>query len=171
MDFSDVKYLRTSRSGFYFVRSPPRSSPFCSSYVQVQRIEGLHLVDQTEDDLFAGQFVLEGAEHPVPDDEPSAVVLVQAVLVTSCVPTDGEDTIEDGTHGVLGGRGVVTVVDLVVGGRVEDPLERPQFTDDARVQPELVEQVQLQVHQVVRRRNYDGDRQIAKLEESETTWT
>ena len=75
------------------------------------------------------------------------------------------------TTEVVGFSFLFTVVDLVVGGRVEDPLERPQFTDDARVQPELVEQVQLQVHQVVRRRNYDGDRQIAKLEESETTWT
>ena len=56
-----------------------------------------------------------------------------------------------------------TVVDLVVGGRVEDPLERPQLTNDFGVQPELVQQVQLQVHQVVRRWDDDGHGYIAEL--------
>jgi hypothetical protein len=51
----------------------------------------------------------------------------------------------------------------VVSGCVEDPLEGTQLADDFRVQPKLVQQVELQVDQIMRRRNNDGDRQITKL--------
>ena len=57
----------------------------------------------------------------------------------------------------------------VVSGCVEDPLEGTQFADDFRVQPKLVEQVELQVDQIMRRWNNDGDRQITKLKPT-TTW-
>ena len=41
-----------------------------------------------------------------------------------------------------------TVVNSVVTGGVEDPFQRAYLTDCFRVQPELIDQIQLVVHQV-----------------------
>ena len=57
----------------------------------------------------------------------------------------------------IGGE-VLTVMDPVVTGRVENVFDGTQFTDDFRVEPELVHQTQLMVDQVERRRHEERHR-------------
>ena len=55
------------------------------------------------------------------------------------------------------------MVDAVMRWRVEDPFEGSQPTDYFCVEPELVQQVQLQVHQVMGRWDDESDGQVAEL--------
>ena len=48
-------------------------------------------------------------------------------------------------------------------GRVEEPLEGPEIIDDRRVDPELVDQVELVMSDEVRRRDEQGQRQVEHL--------
>lgn len=61
-------------------------------------------------------FLLKGAEHPVPDDEDASVVPVDVLRIAA-------------------------VVDAVMGRGVHDPLEWPHPVDQFGVNPELVQQV------------------------------
>lgn len=54
-------------------------------------------------------------------------------------------------------------MDSVVTGRVEDVLNGTQFADHFGVQPELVDQTQLVVHQIKRRRDEQSHRQVEYL--------
>ena len=58
----------------------------------------------------------------------------------------------------------LTVVDTVVGGSVEHQLQGPEPVHHLRVDPELVEQVELCVDQVGRRRHHQCHRQVEELE-------
>jgi hypothetical protein len=83
-----------------------------------ERIEELRLVDEAVHNLLVLPLPLEGPEQPVPDDEDSGVVLVEAVAVRA-------------------------VMNAVVLGRVEDVLQGAQVLDHLGVDPELVEEVEL----------------------------
>ena len=54
-------------------------------------------------------------------------------------------------------------MNLMMRGSVENPLERTQFSHKFCMQPELIEQIQLQVNQIVSRRYYQSHWKIAKL--------
>ncbi len=84
----------------------------------LERIEELRLVNEAVHNLLVLPLPLEGPEQPVPDDEDSGIVLVQAVTVRA-------------------------VVNAVVLGRVEDVLQGAQVLDHLGVDPELVEEVEL----------------------------
>ena len=82
--FADVDQLLTERHQ----RSRWRTEPDAASariHLQVERVERLDGIDQTVGELLFGTVGLEGAEQSIPNDEPTTVVLVQAVLVASCV--------------------------------------------------------------------------------------
>ena len=61
----------------------------------------------------------------------------------------------------------LTVVDTVVGGSIEHQLQGPEPVHHLRVDPELVEQVELLVDQVGRRRHHQCQRQVEELEGGE----
>ena len=98
-------------------------------------IKELRLVNQPIDDLLPRPLLLEGAEEPVPDTQPAAVVLVQAVPVGA-------------------------VVDPVVRGRVEDQAQRPEVSYQLGVDQELVEEVKLGMDHHLGGRNDKGQGQI-----------
>jgi hypothetical protein len=55
------------------------------------------------------------------------------------------------------------MVNAMMRRRVEDPLERPQFAHQFRVDPKLVDQIHLQVHQELSRWDEQNHRQIKDL--------
>lgn len=95
----------------------------------------------SESDLFL--FGLVGAEQSVPDHDQCAIVLVDAIAVLS-------------------------VMDAVLSGSVDDVLEWPQVGDDLRVQPYLVYERELHVHQKNGRRN---DQRQWNRKELDSIWT
>ena len=50
-------------------------------YLVFERIEELRLIHEPVDNLLVLLLPDEGAEYPVPDDEPTGIVLVQAVTI------------------------------------------------------------------------------------------
>ena len=55
------------------------------------------------------------------------------------------------------------MVNAMMRRRVEDPLERPQLPHHFRMNPKLVDQIQLQVHQELSRWDEQGQWQIKYL--------
>ena len=53
--------------------------------LQVNRIERLHLIDQSINDGYVSYFLLERAKHPIPNDQPSSEILIQTVRVASFI--------------------------------------------------------------------------------------
>ena len=87
-----------------------------------ENIEEPRLVHQTVHNGLIRLLLLECPEYSVPDTQPAAVVGVQAVPVSS-------------------------VVDPVVGGRVEEEAQGPQVSYQLSVEQELVEEIELGVDQ------------------------
>merc|ERR1719193_2459489 len=85
-------------------------------------VKGAGLVNQAIGNLLFWYFVLECAKNPVPNRQEASIVLVQTVPVG-------------------------TVVNPVVGGKVEDKTKGTQVANQLGVDPKLVEKVQLRVHQ------------------------
>ena len=90
----------------------------------LERIPELRLIHETIHHLDVRLLLLEGPEHPVPDDEDPGVILVQTVSVGA-------------------------VMHLVVAGGVEDVVQGAQAGHKLGVDPELVEEVELRVHLVM----------------------
>ena len=86
----------------------------------LERIPELRLIHETIHHLDVRLLLLEGPEHPVPDDEDPGVILVQTVSVGA-------------------------VMHLVVAGGVEDVVQGAQAGHQLGVDPELVEGAQLLV--------------------------
>ena len=110
-------------------------------YLMFDRIPELRLIHEAIDHLDVSLLLLEGAEHPVPDDEHPGIILVQAVSVGS-------------------------VMHLVVAGGVEDVVQGAQAGHQLSVDPELVEQVQLLVDDSVAGRDEQGQRKVEWLNRS-----
>ncbi len=53
--------------------------------LMLERIQELWLVHKSIGDFLVFPFPLEGAEQPVPDDQGSGIVLVQAVAIGACL--------------------------------------------------------------------------------------
>ncbi len=56
------------------------------------------------------------------------------------------------------------MMDSVMLGSVQDPLQRSEITDDLGVNPKLVQQVKLSMDNHVSRRNEKGHRQVERLQ-------
>ena len=100
-----------------------------------ENIEEPRLVHQTVHNGLIRLLLLECPEYSVPDTQPAAVVGVQAVPVSS-------------------------VVDPVVGGRVEEEAQGPQVSYQLSVEQELVEEIELGVDQHLWCRNHESQGQV-----------
>ena len=84
---------------------------------------------------------LKSPKHPIPNDENSSIILVQTISVCP-------------------------VMDLVMTRRVEDVVQGSQGPHQLRVDPELVEQVQLLVDHSVAGWDEQGQRKVEWLNRS-----
>ena len=100
-----------------------------------ENIEVPRLVHQSVHDGLIRLLLLECPEYSVPDTQPAAVVGVQAVPVSS-------------------------VVNPVVGGRVEEEAQGPQVSYQLSVQQELVEEIELGVDQHLWCRYHQGQGEV-----------
>jgi len=57
----------------------------------------------------------------------------------------------------------------VMARRVQDPLERPERADGRRVDPELIDQVELLMHEEMGGRHKQGQRQVHSLSKQRDT--
>ena len=78
---------------------------------------------------------LESSEDPIPDGKEAAIILVQAIPISS-------------------------VVNLMVGGGIEDQPQGPEVSHQLRMNPELEEKNKLWVNQKLRRGNEESSREI-----------
>ena len=78
---------------------------------------------------------LESSEDPIPDGKEAAIILVQAIPISS-------------------------VVNLMVGGGIEDQPQGPEVSHQLRMNPELEEKNKLWVDQKLRRGNEESSREI-----------
>ena len=78
---------------------------------------------------------LESSEDPIPDGKEAAIVLVQAIPISS-------------------------VVNLMVGGGIEDQPQGPEVSHQLRMDPELEEKNKLWVNQKLGRGNEESSREI-----------
>ena len=104
-------------------------------------IPKLRLIYEAIHNLHIWFLGLKCSKHPVPDDENSSIVLVQTISVCS-------------------------VMNLVMTRRVEDVVQGSQGPHQLRVDPELVEQVQLLVDDGVAGRDEQGQRKVEWLNRS-----
>ena len=104
-------------------------------------IPKLRLIYEAVHNLHIWFLGLKCSEHPVPDDEDSSIVLVQTISVCS-------------------------VMNLVMTRRVEDVVQGSQGPHQLRVDPELVEQVQLLVDDGVAGWDEQGQRKVEWLNRS-----
>ena len=78
---------------------------------------------------------LESSEDPIPDGKEAAIILVQAIPISS-------------------------VVNLMVGGGIEDQPQGPEVSHQLRMNPELEEKNKLWVNQKLRRGNEESSREV-----------
>ena len=99
-------------------------------------IEELRLVHKTVDNVLVTLLLLKCSKHPVPDTEPTSVILIQAIPGSG-----GELSSEEPVFS----SPVGPVVHPVVRGCVEDLAENPEVPEELRVDEELVDEVELGV--------------------------
>ena len=99
-------------------------------------IEELRLVHKTVDNVLVTLLLLKCSKHPVPDTEPTSVILIQAIPGSG-----GELSSEEPVFS----SPVGPVVHPVVRGCIEDLAENPEVPEELRVDEELVDEVELGV--------------------------
>ena len=126
-------------------------------------VKKLRLFHEPIDGLLLLSLPLEGAKQAVPNYEGAGVILVKAVAICAYVAPIFFNRLLWLYCLTIPCCWFLTVVHPVVLRRVEHVLQRAQGVDALGVDPELEEQVELDVHQRVRRRDGQGHWQIERL--------
>ena len=122
-------------------------------------IEILRLIHKPENNLLCLPLLLEGPEHPVPNNQHADVILVQTIPIGTLEQIIWQSCSNFNTflsH---------TMVDAMVLRGVEDVLERSQGPDDLSVDPKLVEGVELGVDHHVGRWDKESHGHVEHLEQ------
>lgn len=114
-------------------------------------LDGIGGVDRVRESIHDGNLLdllLEGTEHAIEDAQRAAVVLVDAVGVTTCHTTQCKPFNKGLQSACVSRAGVYgTVMNAMLARGIEDPFKRTELGQRLRMDPELIEQIVLVVEQ------------------------